>query len=432
MTTPDEQAGPEELSPSEEGSSPEVSFPEETTLPEDFTPIGQASRLPRARLRRAHRMLVPPSADERAALLDSLARRAVPSFEFFLLALLCGIVLGAAYLLDSPAMLLLGILLAPLLTPWVGLTLSILTGSWRFFFLTVGGLLVASLLVFGAGALAGLAGHLWMPLRLFQADLHSHLWWPDLVLVALGAALLAASFVRSEQKPILTSIMLAYGLFLPLSAGGVGLGLGVRTIWPNGALVFLAHLSLSILVGVLTLAALRFKPLKFSGYFLSFVIGVLSLATLFYLTGLGQVIRNGINATRRSVPTPISLVLPSVTPTSTLTPIPTELPSSTPMPSSTPTVPPTPEPTPAYAIISAAQQFGGAVVRTEPAVGSWITTLLNGSLVQVLPETQDVNGDVWAHIRMADNVEGWVLQGVLKATTITPLPATTLTPNPSP
>jgi hypothetical protein len=432
MTTPDEQAGPEELSPSEEGASPEVSFPEETTLPEDFTPIGQTSRLPRARRRRAHRMLVPPSADERAALLDNLARRAVPSFEFFLLALLCGIVLGAAYLLDSPAMLLLGILLAPLLTPWVGLTLSILTGSWRFFFLTVGGLLVASLLVFGAGALAGLAGHLWMPLRLFHADLHSHLWWPDLVLVALGAALLAASFVRSEQKPILTSIMLAYGLFLPLSAGGVGLGLGVRSIWPNGALVFLAHLALSILVGVLTLAALRFKPLKFSGYFLSFVIGVLSLATLFYLTGLGQIIRNGINATRRSVPTPISLVLPSVTPTSTLTPIPTELPSSTPMPSSTPTVPPTPEPTPAYAIISAAQQFGGAVVRTEPAVGSWITTLLNGSLVQVLPETQNVNGDVWAHIRMADNVEGWVLQGVLKATTITPLPATTLTPNPSP
>ena len=431
MSIPDEQPGPEVPSPSEEGTPAEVIFPEETTLPEDFTPIGQTSRMARARRRRSHRMLVPPSADERAALLDNLARRAVPSFEFFLLALVCGIVLGAAYLLDSPAMLLLGILLAPLLTPWVGLTLSILTGSWRFFFLTVGGLLVASLLVFGAGALAGLAGHLWMPLRLFHADLHSHLWWPDLVLVTLGAALLAIAFVRSEQKPILTSIMLAYGLFLPLSASGVGLGLGVQPIWPNGALIFLAHLALSILVGILTLAALRFKPLKFSGYFLSFVIGVLSLATLFYLTGLGQVIRNGIIATRRSsVPTPISLVLPTVTPTSTLTAIPTALPSSTPMPSSTPTFPPTPEPTPSYAIISAAQQFGGAVVRTEPAVGSWVTTLLNGSLVQVLPETQDVNGDIWAHIRTADNVEGWVLQGVLKATSITP--STTPTTNPSP
>ncbi len=49
-------------------------------------------------------------------------------------------ILGAAYLLDSPALLLLGILLAPLLTPWAGMTLAIMTGSWGFFFLTLGGL----------------------------------------------------------------------------------------------------------------------------------------------------------------------------------------------------------------------------------------------------------------------------------------------------
>jgi MFS family permease len=428
MITPDEQAGQEEPSPSEEDASPEVTFPEETSLPEDFTPIGQTSRMARARRRRARRMLVPPSADERAALLDNLARRAVPSFDFFLLALACGIVLGAAYLLDSPAMLLLGLLLAPLLTPWVGLNLSILTGSWRFFFLTVGGLLVACGLVFGAGALAGLAGHLWMPLRLLHADIHSHLWWPDLVLVALGAALLAIAFVRSEQKPLLTSIMLAYGLFLPLSAGGVGLGLGKMPIWPNGALVFLAHLALSILMGILTLAALRFRPLKFSGYFLSFVIGVLSLAALFYLTGLGPVIRNGIIASRRSVPTPIALVLPSVTPTSTPSPVPAELPSATPMPSATPTVTATPEPTPAYAVISAPAQYGGAVVRTQPSTGAGIAVLANGTLVEVLPETQSVNGEVWAHIRTEKYGEGWVLQGVLKATTVTPLASATPTP----
>jgi MFS family permease len=431
MSTPEEQTGPEELFPSEETSPEEVTFPENTPLPEDFTPLGPTSRLPRARRRRAQRMLVPPSADERAALLDSLARRAVPSFEFFLLALFCGVVLGAAYLLDSPALLLLGILIAPLLTPWVGLTLSILTGSWRFFFLTLGALLVASLLVFLTGALAGLAGHLWMPLRLFNADFHSHLWWPDLIFVALGAALLAISFVRSEQKPILPSIMLAYGLFLPLSGGGVGLGLGVQSIWPNGALVFLAHLALSILVGVFTLAALRFKPMKVSGYLLPFFLGVLSLATLFYLTGLAQVIRQGITATRRSVPTPISLVLPSVTPTSTQTQIPSPTPTLI-TPSETPTVSATPEPTPSYAIISAPQKFGGAVVRSEPAVGLWITTLVNGSLVQVLPETESVNGAVWARIRTANNEEGWVLQDVLKATSITPLPATTLTPTQSP
>ena len=113
-------------------------------------------------------MLVLPGADERAALLDTLARRAFPSFEFFLFAFLCGVMLGAGYLLDlkmnSLALLLLGVLLAPSLTPWVGMTLAAITGSWRFFFLTLGGLLVAGVLVFLTGGLAGLAGRLWLPL----------------------------------------------------------------------------------------------------------------------------------------------------------------------------------------------------------------------------------------------------------------------------
>lgn len=434
MSIPDEQPKPEELSPSEETPPAEAIFPEETILPEDFTPLGRTARLPRSRRRRAQRMLVPASAGERAALLTSLARRAIPSFEFFLFALFCGTVLGAAYLLDSPAMLLLGLLLAPLLTPWVGLSLSIVTGSWRFFFLTLAGLLVASLLVFLTGGLAGLAGHLWMPLRLLHANIHSHLWWPDLIFVALGAAVLAITFVRSEQKPVLPSLMLAYGLFLPLSAGGVGWGLGVQPLWPNGALVFLTHLALSILVGVLTLAALRFKPLKASGYLLPILLGLLSLAALVYLTGLTSVIRDGIIATRRSsVPTASTLVLPSVTPTATQTPMPSPTSvTSTPMPSETPTAVVTPEPAPIYAVISAPAQYGGAVVRAEPATGAGIAILNNGTLVQVLPGIKSVNGDIWAHIRMADNVEGWVLQDVLLATTLTSFPASAITPTSTP
>jgi hypothetical protein len=41
-------------------------------------------------------------------------------------------------------------------------------------------------------------------------------------------------------------------------------------------------------------------------------------------------------------------------------------------------------------------------------------------------------GDIWAHIRMADNVEGWVLQDVLLATTLTSFPASALTPTSTP
>jgi MFS family permease len=428
MSFPEEQPKPEETSSPEEIPSTEEPIFEEEVLPEGFTPLDRNSRLPRARRRRARRMLVAPSAGERAALMDNLARRASPSFEFFLFAFLGGIILGAAYLLDSPALLLLGILVTPLLTPWVGLTLSIQTGSWRFFFLTLASLLVACLLVFFTGFLAGWAGHLWLPLPLFHAIIHSHLWWLDLFLVVLGAVLLTISFTRSENKPILPSIMLAYGLFLPLSAGGVGMGIGDARIWPYGVLVFLVHLALSMLVSGIALAAMHFKPAKAGGYLLPIIFGLLSLAALVYFTGLTDVIREKIISARRVAPTPTVLVLPSMTPVTTQPPAPTSTftPSSTPLPQ--PTVTPTPQPTPSYAIINAPPNYLGANLRSEPGGGAVLTVLNNGIIVQVLPEIQTAaDGTNWVHVVWND-IDGWVLTSVLTATTVKPPPTFTPTP----
>jgi len=94
-----------------------VVLPEEPVLPEDFTPFVRKDDVPRARRRRANRMLVLPGEDERANILDSLARRAFPSIEFFVFALLVEPVLGAAYLMNSQALLLRGAL-TPLRLLW--------------------------------------------------------------------------------------------------------------------------------------------------------------------------------------------------------------------------------------------------------------------------------------------------------------------------
>jgi hypothetical protein len=422
MDLPEETPKPEEPTPSEE------SFPEEPVLPEGFTPIGDISHLPRARRRRANRTLVPPAADERAAMLDTLARRSFPSFEFFLFAFLCGVILGAAYLLNAPALLLVGILLAPLLTPFVGMLLAAVTGSWRFFFLTLGVLLVAGVLVFLTGALAGFAGRLWENLPFTYARIHAQLWWPDLLVVALGAGLLAISFIRSEQKPIAASIMLAYGVFLPVSAAGIGLGIGRDiggvTLWPNGLLVSLVHLALAMLVGGIILAVMHFKPLKASGYVLPAFIGILSIVVLVVLTGLIGLIRDGISSVRTVAPTPTTIILPSATPTG----IQTSTPSPTRLPSATYTVTLTLVPTPAYAVI-ASPELNGANVRTEPAGGIVLISLVNGTLVEVLPQIQIVVATPWVRIRV-NNMEGWVLQSVLAATTQVPASTAVFTATP--
>jgi hypothetical protein len=119
------------------------------------------------------------------------------------------------------------------------------------------------------------------------------------------------------------------------------------------------------------------------------------------------------------------MVIPSDTPTD----LPTATETSTPVPSETPTSTATLLPTPAYAVISAASG-GGAYIRSDPAGGTALAVLINGTVLQVMPEIQSVNGASWVHVRWS-NLDGWVLTTVLKATTETPPPATaTLTPTP--
>ena len=92
---------------------------------------------------------------------------------------------------------------------------------------------------------------------------------------------------------------------------------------------------------------------------------------------------------------------------------------------------PAPEPTPIYAIIKA-REGGGAYIRKEPG-GKVLATLDNGAIVQILPETQELNGMLWIHINATINdirVDGWIIQSVLETATPVPAwePSATLTP----
>jgi hypothetical protein len=289
-------------------------------------------------------------------------------------------------------------------------------------------LVACGLVVLGSG-LAGLAGRLWLPFPASyqpQVIIRSHIWWLDLFLVVLGAVLLIISFIRSEQKPVLPSLMLAYGLFMPLSAAGFGWGIGDKVIWRNGLQVFLLQAAIALIVGGLVLLTLRFKPRKVGGLILPVVTGMLSIAAVITFTGVVDIIRDGILVTHRTAaPTPTALVLPTSTVTSS--PRPTGTITLTPSQTASPTN--TLVPTPAYALIRSSSG-GGANVRSEPGGGTLIVTLINGSLVQVLPEIQTVRSSTWVKVRLPNNVQGWVLQTVLVATDQTPIPTETFTPTP--
>ena len=407
------------------------------------------------RRRATRRSSIPADAEGQASLISDLSRRAYPSIELFVFSLVCGAILGLGFLLDSQTVLLLGILVSPLMTPWVGFLLAILTGSPRFLFETLMALLISVALVFIGGLLTGFAARLFMPMTLPNVFIHSRLWIPALVVLAIGAVTLVVSFARSESKPFLPSILIAYVFYLPISAGAFGLGSGLEGVWPQGLLVFVAHFSLASALGLITLYILRLHP-SLGGKVFSGIALLLFAGILIALMGSGfpsAVEANGASST----PTAQASTLPSSTlnlPPTTISPRPSsipaarsptvETPSPVPLtlnvtlpPAETATVTLTLQATPIYGMVSASEG-GGANLR-QTADGIYILTLLNGTIVETYSEFQVVNGVTWIHVYATlsgQKIEGWLLETVIAYATPAPnfeassTPAFSGTPSP--
>jgi hypothetical protein len=408
----------------------------------------------RARRRRAQRRAYFPTDQEgRAALFTHLARRAYPSYELFVFSLVSGAILGLGYFLDSEALLIFGILVAPLMTAWIGISLASIAGAMRLFLQTLMAVLLSYLIIFLSGWLAGFASRAAAPRVFNEAFLHSRLWWPDIVVLVIGAVILTISFVRSEQRPYLPSALLTYGLFLPLSAAGFGLGSGVgaNQIWPQALYVFLAQFSLATLFCLLTLFFLRFYPTSAGGIIFTSLVFLLLIGVVVSLTGFGVW---AMEKTGLATPVPVTAaaIVPSPKASATAT-LPatanataavsssTSRPSLTPNPAtgtSEPTQAPTEtatatvtaEPTPIIAIIRAAEG-GGAFIREKPG-GLVLKTLGNGATVTIIPnDFQEVNNVTWVHVfTMVNNerVDGWMIQTLLQTATPVANWGPTLTP----
>lgn len=420
-----------------------MSLPDNPATP-PAPPHGDETAAQRVRRRRAtRRSFIPSDAKGQASLIADLARRAYPSIELFVFSLVCGAILGLGFLLNSQAVLLLGVLVAPLMTPWVGFLLALLTGSPRFLFETVMALLLGSALVFLGGLLTGFAARLFTPIARDNLYIHSRLWEASLAVLAIGAVTLVVSFARSESKPFLPSVIVAYAFYLPVNAAGFGLGAGLPDAWPQGVYVFAVHFALAGGLGLIALFAMRLRP-SAGGIVFSGVALVLFAGTLFGMMGPGS--RSAGEAGGVSTPivqestppssTPDLLAttgsfLPPGTPTlQTPTPVPLTLLVTLP-PTMTPTITLTAQPTPMYAQV-AASEGGGANLRDAPG-GEYIMTLLNGTIVETYSEVEVVNDVRWMRVYVVvsgQQFEGWLLESTLAFATPVPDFEASSTPTP--
>ena len=108
--------------------------------------------------------------------------------------------------------------------------------------------MIGSLLVVLAGALTGVATRMWHPENLMQVGLHAQLHWAPFIVIGVGAAITSVTLVQPKRYPGIPSVAVAYGLYVPLTAAGFGLGSGISHLWPDGLVLFAVHLAFATLV----------------------------------------------------------------------------------------------------------------------------------------------------------------------------------------
>ena len=396
-------------------------FPDD---PEDMSP---------SRRRRADRGLVPEDLVSIAGDIENLAHSTIPSFDFYLFSLLAAAIITASILADSPALLVLGALAAPPLTPFIGISLGTATGSLKFFGQRFAGSIVASGFVFLVGILGGYATFVLKTSGIQFLIYNARVSWTHLVLLIAGTIYSIFSIKRQGQIPVIASVALAYELYVPLAIAGFGFGSGQPHLWPDGLVVFGIHLAVLAITGTIVFMLLGIKPLSFIGYSLGSVIAILAIVLVIGLSSAGAIVGGKIamptlEPTITQTPTPLP---PTSTPT--LTPIPpTFTPSptvptatSTPLPTATHTN--TPKPTPFYAEIAVSEEYAGAFVRTDPSLESQIlTSLVNGTVIEILnpSPSYDEQGRNWLNIRFmnedGEEQDGWVIQNLLMISTPSP------------
>jgi uncharacterized membrane protein len=397
-----------------------MSLPKTDNFPDD------PDMLPPARRRRARRLLAPLEVNERAVVLDQMRQRTSPSFDFFLFSVLSGIIFSIGLWLDSPVILVLGAVLAPLMAPVIGISLATVVGSFKFFFRSLIGLAIGCWMVFVMGIAGGLAGRVWNPESMTQAYLNARLSWLSFIVLTIGAVFTAVTMIHHEKSPAAPSVALSYTLYLPLAVAGFGLGSGISHLFPDGLVVFAIYLAWGTFLGAMTLAILGFRPISIIGYTLGGVVTLLGLAIVFgigiYSTTLGwfgpplavptytatpTVTMTPVppTATRTATPVP-----PTLTPTVTLTPTQTPIPTET----------LTPTPIPVYARIGPEE---GGLLRLGPGFNAEILYpgVIQGTLVQLLGDAQQVDGYLWVEVRVIeDGRQGWMLQSLLDIATPEP------------
>ncbi len=352
------------------------------------------------------------------------------NFEYLLMNCLVAIFLIGGLLSGQLAVFLLALLVAPTLTPVFAANFAFSMVSRSLLKKALGAFLLTSGIIFLAGLFAGF-------IAVQFSELPKPVWieflgfsWGNAALIIVALLFATGIFLRNPMQSVsVANVGLAFIYYLPLGTAGYLITSGESGFILSSLITFLFNIGFAIASG--TLLLLIFGARRKSKAVLIPVISVVLIVVGLIILSLFLrqdknppiVVESGQSEQAKSTrtatiqPTISGITLPTLIATDILEEGGTILPLITIEPSHTPTITLTPLPTPVWAEIQAPES-NGANVRSEPGYkGKILTSILNGTLVQVLPEVEVVDGNTWVHIRLQDQAEGWVVRSLLVSST---------------
>jgi len=215
------------------------------------------------------KVIKPVTLERRAEVQVQLRDSCTPDFDFFLLVLLSAVIATLGLLTDSAAVIIGAMLVAPLMSPIIGIGLASLTGDARLFrdsgvALFRGALLAILMAVLLAWVNRSLPFVTLqeLPVEVTSRTRPSPI---DLTIALAGGMAAAFALVMPSISAALPGVAIATALMPPLCTIGIGVAMGRWDVAGGAALLFLTNAVTIAFAAMLVFFALGFSPGRKSG-----------------------------------------------------------------------------------------------------------------------------------------------------------------------
>jgi uncharacterized hydrophobic protein (TIGR00271 family) len=221
-------------------------------------PVGPMTNWARRALDRVSGWLPQLSDEQRVVAYRAIRRAARPDVDYFVMTGLAAGIAALGLLLDSPAVIIGAMLVAPLMAAIVGLGMGIVMGDLRLLRLAASATLRGALLAIGVGILGGWLAFGLPPTAEILSRTHPTLL--DLGVALVSGAAGAYALCREDVSAALPGVAIAAALVPPLATVGIGLSTGDLTVWAGALALFLANLIAITAASAIVFLLFRFRP----------------------------------------------------------------------------------------------------------------------------------------------------------------------------